>query len=1028
MGLVKRQILIFLLIVFFIGCLHAEKNSHETRKLRSMGMTGNHHSKNNENPACSKKKDCLSYAHCYRGRCICSFEYHGDGKKCTAYPPKSCSSHKDCPGKGKYKQHAKCGVDNKCRCADMYAGNGDYCRPAIKCRHHTCPKNSNCIINPLTPAKQKCVCKEGFYKHRGQCVAGPRSCTTNNCKSPKGVCNNDNVCQCNGPYAGSGDYCRSAKRCPKNNCGENTDCFIDPLFPEKTECRCELGKRKNNAGKCVECLEKDHCSHKPYSICVKGKCTCEDDLVMGKRKCEAGPLHKCKTDKDCNSRAKCEKGNCICQGATVGNGKFCRDGKKCKKNCGYGTCLKDPLMPFDPPAGMCKCDKGYVLNSKTICVECNNNADCGVYATCDKEVCKCKDELKKEKKTCKPVSLHKCKQDNDCHKKAQCILGRCHCGEKTAGNGKFCRDSQQCPAEHKCGGNHTECVVDPLFTDKPVCKCREGFVESADGKCEEVTECSKKNLVCPNDKDCGQLIDGTFGCVCHKGYEMIEGSEICQDIDECSVAEPCSENGVCKNLDGSYECKCNAGYKNNAADKNVCEDWDECYELDNPCSTGEVCENQQGTYTCLCDKGYVKTAVGGCVKEGLMVNISNVFTQELPTTDISSEGSAGCNCKRWEECIEGRCKCRRGYVKNKAGNCVRRSQPGRPGSPGLFPFLFGSSSQHSSHFVAFVSALVLGLLGGLAFTASCTTALGMENGEIKDEQISASSQSSNHARPSLARLNQRKGLGGWCAGKRDENPYLQIDLQRPDTITKVATQGANSNWVEKFSLMFSNDTVHWFDYTVDGLIKIFKGKRSPYRKVWNKLEHPSTARFIRFRPVLDPRIPSCMRIELYGCPSSVDIDECKKTNPCSSNSVCKNLPGGYECICNDGYRHHYLDRNICVDWDECSEMRNPCRKGETCKNQPGTYACLCEEGFVKTDGGCVWPGRDVSSEVCRCKKHWECNEGRCKCKEGYRPCVLCSSHWFGSSLSSCQRTSECPHSWSAWAPKNNRGCCLLCCC
>lgn len=38
-------------------------------------------------------------------------------------------------------------------------------------------------------------------------------------------------------------------------------------------------------------------------------------------------------------------------------------------------------------------------------------------------------------------------------------------------------------------------------------------------------------------------------------------------------------------------------------------------------------------------------------------------------------------------------------------------------------------------------------------------------------------------------------------------------------------------------------------------------------------------------------------------------------------------------------------------------MRNPCRKGETCKNQPGTYACLCEEGFVKTDGGCVWPGR-----------------------------------------------------------------------
>ena len=36
------------------------------------------------------------------------------------------------------------------------------------------------------------------------------------------------------------------------------------------------------------------------------------------------PLHVCKSDKDCDSRAKCEKGKCICQGNTTGNGKYCR--------------------------------------------------------------------------------------------------------------------------------------------------------------------------------------------------------------------------------------------------------------------------------------------------------------------------------------------------------------------------------------------------------------------------------------------------------------------------------------------------------------------------------------------------------------------------------------------------------------------------------------------------------------------------------------------------------------------------------
>jgi len=42
----------------------------------------------------------------------------------------------------------------------------------------------------------------------------------------------------------------------------------------------------------------------------------------------------------------------------------------------------------------------------------------------------------------------------------------------------------------------------------------------------------------------------------------------------------------------------------------------------------------------------------------------------------------------------------------------------------------------------------------------------------------------------------------------------------PHTITKLATQGAASNWVKKFSLAFSYDNINWFNYTVNGNLKV----------------------------------------------------------------------------------------------------------------------------------------------------------------------------------------------------------------
>lgn len=65
-------------------------------------------------------------------------------------------------------------------------------------------------------------------------------------------------------------------------------------------------------------------------------------------------------------------------------------------------------------------------------------------------------------------------------------------------------ESLPCPKEHKCG-NHSVCVVDPLFPDKPDCKCDPNYKKSADGKRCEGKMAYKQHslhcrLVCSNDQ------------------------------------------------------------------------------------------------------------------------------------------------------------------------------------------------------------------------------------------------------------------------------------------------------------------------------------------------------------------------------------------------------------------------------------------------------------------------------------------------------------------------------------------------
>jgi len=96
----------------------------------------------------------------------------------------------------------------------------------------------------------------------------------------------------------------------------------------------------------------------------------------------------------------------------------------------------------------------------------------------------------------------------------------------------------------------------------------------------------------------------------------------------------------------------------------------------------------------------------------------------------------------------------------------------------------------------------------------CIEPLGMESGEIKDDQITASSSRPADL-PQYGRLHNGKY---WCAAKKSENEYFQVDLGQVKTVNKILIQGRGNwyDWVTGFFLYYSDDGQRWTGYTESG--------------------------------------------------------------------------------------------------------------------------------------------------------------------------------------------------------------------
>ncbi|KPP71215.1 hypothetical protein Z043_109895, partial [Scleropages formosus] len=134
-------------------------------------------------------------------------------------------------------------------------------------------------------------------------------------------------------------------------------------------------------------------------------------------------------------------------------------------------------------------------------------------------------------------------------------------------------------------------------------QCTVGFTLNEHNHCRDVNECEVGN---PCQHQCYNII-GSFLCQCDQGYELAPDSISCQDVDECSFSSYMCQY-QCVNQPGGYVCTCPEGYQLQGT--RMCQDINEC-ETGHNCQDHEMCWNYHGGFRCYprnpCHEPYVRT-------------------------------------------------------------------------------------------------------------------------------------------------------------------------------------------------------------------------------------------------------------------------------------------------------------------------------------------------------------------------------------------------------------------------------------
>ncbi|XP_075238130.1 LDL receptor protein 1 isoform X2 [Lycorma delicatula] len=528
---------------------------------------------------CSLEANGHQFCSCYPGRILLS-----DGKRCATKTATNCTqSEFRCSDYGCIPYQMTCDGIN--HCTDGSDEESTYCATRLcrhgyfRCRNNRCLQAS-ILCNNVNDCgdesdEANCSCKEGVHF---QCADGP-------CISIKFRCDHDPDCPDASDEVGCPPRNCSADLARVQNCNHTTACIHASWICDGQNDCWDNSDEENCESQTVtvppDCpANKFRCSN-GQCITMTWRCDGDDDCNDGSLPNVTPPIlssdekdcvHQCRSDQFRCNNTECIPGTWQCDGTPD-----CSDASDESDLCKTRVCHE-----FE-----------FRCNSTGRCIPwawvCDTEDDCGDQS----------DENWRQ--DCLHYSPSPC-QGSDMF---QCVNMKCIAKEYYCDGEDDCGDRSDEPAtcgHTKCPENHFpcrngKCIITPL-----VCN---GVDDCGDNSDEDIdnNECKSASCTGPYVFQChnGLCINNTLLCDGLNDCGDFSDEDKC-NINECEHQLPCVH--ICRDLKVGYECDCYTGYRRHAQNPHLCQDIDECTDIDvvKPCS--QNCRNTLGSYVCSCVEGY----------------------------------------------------------------------------------------------------------------------------------------------------------------------------------------------------------------------------------------------------------------------------------------------------------------------------------------------------------------------------------------------------------------------------------------
>ncbi|WAR07539.1 MLP-like protein, partial [Mya arenaria] len=671
-----------------------------------------------------------------------------------------------------------------------------------------------------------------------------------------------------------------------------------------------------------------------------------------------------------------------------------------------------------------------------------------------------------------------CINETEMRGRLDCELDIDGCVGEPCSIGRNCSDvPAEKHLEDEPGFNCTSCP-DGYIDDGG--RCQECAPPYFGRNCEDTCNCSSLGT-----KECHQV----RGCVCENGWQ---GERCDVDVNECdSHISLCSDAyQMCVNIPGSFLCECLMGFKDSGS--NHCEDVDECTNsLLNGCGQNMICSNTEGGYTCECMEGFVQSDQD-CKVQNPCLQLGNLNCSHYCVVE-ENVAECKCNfgfyidedlltCKDINECdndtlnecepkgncinVAGSCKCEctPGYkLSNDGRQCIECDQ-----------YHFGTNCEQTC--------------SCLHGTCDKTQGCNCSNGWAGDQCDTDLDECDNE---DLCPTTFECGntLGSFlCQCKtgyvrtedrcEDIDECLDASLNTCEQACHNTGGGYECSCYNGYMLNITTGSCSDVDECQSGFHQcdqncqntqggyICTCKEGLVLDLTDRHSCLAEKECASADAVNCPDHSICVRIndtikcicergfEQIAANACINVNECDHDYGYCAHT-CQDNPGGYDCLCDDGFQLSNDGRSCEVcrqgtfgvncssncnceaentftcdnvagtctckqgwtgddcsqDVDECHLGTHNCSENSSCRNKDGGFSCACHNGYQKTsDGLCAKCDRNYFGEECR--NHCECFEddtqfacnhvdGRCRCKAGYgrknqlETCDRCTNNTYG---------------------------------